>query len=47
MESAENQGEADEPATTPADNDEVEAEDFENDPSRNPDDPEWKALKGG
>jgi len=46
MESPESQGEADEPAT-PTEADEVGPEDFENDPSRNPDDPEWEALKGG
>ena len=46
MESAENQGEAEEPATPP-EADEVQPEDFETDPSRNPDDPEWEALKGG
>lgn len=46
MNSAEDPREAEEPATAP-EADEVQPEDFENDPSRNPDDPEWKALKGG
>jgi hypothetical protein len=47
MESPENQTESEEPEAQREAHEEVQPEDFENDPARNPDDPELKAMKGG